>query len=140
MRTLARNVHYILRAREDDVARVRGAQVHAVHPADRGREAVPAVRARCKVPRYCSRACQRADWTGAGTAHKDLCRVFCKLNSASCTPANLAELEGALEPAFPSFDARDRDALRGIATMLCDHTGCRDKQCSDHHAPHSDSV
>ncbi|EJD39456.1 hypothetical protein AURDEDRAFT_171457 [Auricularia subglabra TFB-10046 SS5] len=127
LKALADNVHYFVRMHMTSrVCAGPGCTLSALQT-DRGKP-FPAC-ARCRVPRYCSRGCQRADWKGASGSvhapHKDVCGVLCKLNAAACTTTNVGEFQDTIKHAFPQFDDADRAALRGIISSLCDEAGCR---------------
>lgn len=82
--------------------------------------------ARCKVPRYCSRACQRADWkggVGVPVPHKRLCGAFGKLGASECPQLTLEEFTEAFVRAEPQLDDADVHALNefvnyGIRAIL----------------------
>lgn len=81
--------------------------------------------ARCKVPRYCSRACQLADWKGIAGApfpHKKLCAVFCKLAASTCTKENWPEFEPVYARAEMVFSTADRQALDAFVNGVCEHS------------------
>ncbi|EJD39429.1 hypothetical protein AURDEDRAFT_128228 [Auricularia subglabra TFB-10046 SS5] len=74
--------------------------------------------ARCRVPRYCSRACQRRDWKGDGGApvpHKRVCSVLGKLGAHACPALTRDQFADAYARAEPLLDATDRAA---IATFI----------------------
>ncbi|EJD39485.1 hypothetical protein AURDEDRAFT_187359 [Auricularia subglabra TFB-10046 SS5] len=56
----------------------------------------------CRVPRYCSRECQRRDWKGEDGAplqHKWLCGTFAKLEAHRCPKLSLSEFEAVYKRA-----------------------------------------
>ncbi|EJD39496.1 hypothetical protein AURDEDRAFT_128267 [Auricularia subglabra TFB-10046 SS5] len=68
---------------------------------------------RCRVPRYCSRACQRRDWRGEGAPgerlvpHRQSCGVLAKIDAHNCARLSLREFEDAYARAAKQFDAMD---------------------------------
>ncbi|EJD39495.1 hypothetical protein AURDEDRAFT_128266 [Auricularia subglabra TFB-10046 SS5] len=68
---------------------------------------------RCRVPRYCSRACQRRDWRGEGALgerlvpHKQSCGVLAKIEAHKCPKLSPREFEEAYARAEQAFDVKD---------------------------------
>ncbi|EJD39439.1 hypothetical protein AURDEDRAFT_153809 [Auricularia subglabra TFB-10046 SS5] len=78
--------------------------------------------ARCRVPRYCSRACQRADWKGDGdapVAHRSICRVFTALNAHACAEMTLEQFSDVFARAEPGFDDSEVAAINAFLSSFC---------------------
>ncbi|EJD39447.1 hypothetical protein AURDEDRAFT_187348 [Auricularia subglabra TFB-10046 SS5] len=77
--------------------------------------------ARCRVPRYCSRACQRRDWKGDGGApvpHKRVCGVLGKLGAHACQNLTREQFAAAYARVEPLFDEADRTAITMFISAL----------------------
>lgn len=76
--------------------------------------------ARCRTPRYCTRACQRADWKGEGDAllpHKTICRVLSRF--AAKQESDLPEFIELYERVEGDFDDADVDTIRALIEATC---------------------
>ncbi|EJD39445.1 hypothetical protein AURDEDRAFT_171446 [Auricularia subglabra TFB-10046 SS5] len=76
--------------------------------------------ARCKVPRYCSKECQAADWHGAGDVvpHRVVCAVLCKIAGQASARLTQEEFAGHYASAVRDFTPDDYVALNAFATTL----------------------
>ncbi|EJD39469.1 hypothetical protein AURDEDRAFT_171470 [Auricularia subglabra TFB-10046 SS5] len=72
--------------------------------------------ARCRIPRYCSRACQRAHWKGDGATlpHKALCGVLAKLDAHAHSKVGLDEFIEVYTRVEPNFDDTELDGIHAL--------------------------